>query len=63
MPKMRELLEPQDVATACGISVATVRTDVLKGHLTPMARTRRGVRLFTADQAEAYRLGRAERGL
>jgi predicted site-specific integrase-resolvase len=48
-------LELSDVALALGVSPATVRRWSDEGDLNPVARTKRGCRLFTAADVEAER--------
>lgn len=59
---MDTLLQPADVARACGVVPATVRYWALNGILPVAAVTRSGLRLFRAEDVEAVRQAREARG-
>ena len=51
---MEQFLETADVARARGVMPATVRADIAAGLLKVAAITKRGTRLFRAEDLAAY---------
>jgi DNA-binding transcriptional MerR regulator len=58
---LEPFLESSDVARALDMSVSGVRLLVLEGRLMPVARTRRGSRLFSATDVELFKTRRTTR--
>lgn len=59
--KVESYLETADVAKAEGLVPATIRADVAAGRLKVAATTKRGTRLFRAEDVEEYRKTRRAR--